>query len=132
MRRDSSIAEVDGETCRNRGNSNMTDESRARLIRRLNHVRWIAVFSFFLGIAILAIAASFAQSKRPDFFWGIASGVVSGFLLMLISPVVLICAIVARDVVAGKGKWQFSLRDLLILLTAIALALGMLVISMRN
>jgi hypothetical protein len=48
---------------------------------------------------------------------------------MLMSPVVLISSIVARDVLAGK--WHFSLRALFICMTLLAIGLGLAVALTR-
>ena len=109
----------------------MTDESRVRWLRRLARLRVIALSAFILGIAILAVMARVdSPSGRPD--GSIIVVIITSMLMLLLSPFAYVFAIVARDILEGKQKWQFSLRALLLCMTVIAIGIGLLSLLLRN
>jgi hypothetical protein len=89
--------------------------------------RW-SIRGFWLSFFLLMVVACFAT--KNVYWMAIGMGAVC---LLMISGVTFIFSIAARDIRKWKqNKWRFSIRDLLIVITAIALALGGLMIAARN
>jgi low affinity Fe/Cu permease len=104
-----------------------TNEASDVLIRRANYLGRIGLFGFFAGLVLLGIGCYLLERRVA---WG-RIAFSSGFLLLIASPIVVVSSIIIRDILIPK-RFRFTIRDLLIGITAIALILGILTALIRN
>ncbi len=89
--------------------------------------RW-SIRGFWLSFLSLIAVASFGSQ---NIYW--MSFAMAAVCLLLISGITFIFSIAARDIPKWKqNNWRFSIRDLLIVITVIALALGGIIFAARN
>lgn len=106
----------------------MNDEAIAQKVHRCSRlVKWGLIGSVAsFGAVIVVVSLPLARSVK-----GVLAGV--GLLVMLLSFLVLVAAILARDIPTWRrNRWRFSLGTLLSIMAGIAAAFGSIVAIARR
>lgn len=89
--------------------------------------RW-SIHGFYLSCVALPLLIAIGNNSV---YWMIAS--MTAVCSLIICGFAFICSIAARDLRKWKKEnWRFSLKDLLIAITVVALALGGIIYAARN
>jgi amino acid transporter len=89
--------------------------------------RW-SIHGFWLSLLALPVLIAIGNDSV---YWMVAA--TTAVCSLIICGFAFICSLAARDLLKWKNEnWRFSLKDLLIAVTVVALALGGIIYAARN